>query len=89
MMRRVPLNLPPQASAQAFLARLQALGLKPYRALPDPLAADVDALLARAVPHAIQQGIPPATVMVSVKVATIESVVDDNGEIVGWLYRED
>lgn len=91
--RDIPLNLPPNASEQAFRARLRVLGVKEHvrqgrSSATDPdFSHDIADIKGRATPHIINTSTGPVTV--SVKMNTIVVKVDDNDELIGFTYQED
>jgi len=81
-----------QAKSAAFLGALNAMGVKPNGTgrgrVKDPeWNADITQLVARSTPHQIFDS-DGAPVIVSVKLDTINIEVDDEGEVVAWLYEE-
>ena len=91
---------PRAARINSLRALLLAAGAKPYgtarvareggqgRQLPDPdWTADLTQLVERADPHTINGPEGPQTVQV--RLETLEAIVDDYDEVVGWKYVED
>lgn len=97
-MRKVKLDLNPNANYKAALNQLRAKGLKAYRRRDDynrpssryPDAnwlKDLSSFIERAKPHPIitDEGVK----VISLKLDTLEAIVDDYDEVIGWKYTED
>ena len=90
-MRKVKLDLPVNANKNAVRAKIRTAGLKEYGSMTGKLKdadwdKDLDDMISRSTPHNINtKGVIQS---VSVKINTLEVMVDDNNEIIGWTYEE-